>query len=822
MRLLLCLLFAALLAGNTGEQRHSRISLVEPPFVRKWTQMVGDDASLIAVRDGLVYYRSHDGVGALDLSTGRRIWGFPAKQRITAGALQGRTLYAISQTATTVSLVAIDIVSHRSRTLARLSASADDLTVDARHVYVFDQSGKLRAYDPRSGAVLWARQMGPKRSRGVLSAQLAATTDGLYAGISDVGDFGVDPRDGKVLWHRPGPYAGLYLPIVIGGDVITQHTDLKRIHLHTGKVVWRGAEEYDAVLVGNVLIANSGKDLTGRRSGDGHILWHLPLSDANTVYSNSEKAPAISNGERAWIERNPVLCVTREGHVVWSRSRPYTGLAAYADQERVVTVDQNRLIGYIQGTLPPLLTSDNDRRTLAAQLASQFEILDKAERQQLEQLVPFSFQPLLARYVNWARAYDAVPEGADSYALYCLLTESAPLLLATCGKEDTGAIVAALSRLSANTSWRSKLEQILQEKGEPSGYIPVLVKTLRSLPMKERGESTALSAVAHSSHPEAVALMLEALSNPRAAPAWRQAAFQHLAGTGGLEGIQAVRAARRKREPQKPWWDRIDLREIEKGPANLGVKTDVKGRAWMLFQSGVLGNYSDLFVVQKRGTRWDRPLFTGAWTGRTWHLAAPRTFRNIPIKKLVATEWIRIFPDDPTLRKDSDGDGLTDLVEARLGTDANKADTDGDGLSDAVDPCPNAAPRALGDDEKIIAACVEARFFEEEWGVPAVLSAENVKPFELYGYTPLVIWEVPDKQSELAKFYGGGVNLIGFHLPDGGRNKSGFIRYSPNHKTAHTLISRYSGGLNGDGIEVTLIKIGDEWFVVDLQMRYES
>lgn len=37
-------------------------------------------------------------------------------------------------------------------------------------------------------------------------------------------------------------------------------------------------------------------------------------------------------------------------------------------------------------------------------------------------------------------------------------------------------------------------------------------------------------------------------------------------------------------------------------------------------------------------------------------------------------------PPDPAL--DSDSDGLTDLQEAQLGTDPNKADTDGDGFDD--------------------------------------------------------------------------------------------------------------------------------------------
>jgi hypothetical protein len=44
--------------------------------------------------------------------------------------------------------------------------------------------------------------------------------------------------------------------------------------------------------------------------------------------------------------------------------------------------------------------------------------------------------------------------------------------------------------------------------------------------------------------------------------------------------------------------------------------------------------------------------------------------------------------DVEKLRKDTDGDGLTDLVEERVGTDASKPDTDGDGMSDLVDPVP--------------------------------------------------------------------------------------------------------------------------------------
>ena len=47
--------------------------------------------------------------------------------------------------------------------------------------------------------------------------------------------------------------------------------------------------------------------------------------------------------------------------------------------------------------------------------------------------------------------------------------------------------------------------------------------------------------------------------------------------------------------------------------------------------------------------------------------------------------------DLETLRKDSDGDGLTDIVEVKFRTDPNNADTDGDGVPDNLDLNPRFA-----------------------------------------------------------------------------------------------------------------------------------
>ena len=57
----------------------------------------------------------------------------------------------------------------------------------------------------------------------------------------------------------------------------------------------------------------------------------------------------------------------------------------------------------------------------------------------------------------------------------------------------------------------------------------------------------------------------------------------------------------------------------------------------------------------------------------------------------LAKEGLLLTLDLETLRKDSDGDGLTDIVEAKFHTDPKNADTDGDGIPDNLDLNPRFA-----------------------------------------------------------------------------------------------------------------------------------
>jgi hypothetical protein len=156
-------------------------------------------------------------------------------------------------------------------------------------------------------------------------------------------------------------------------------------------------------------------------------------------------------------------------------------------------------------------------------------------------------------------------------------------------------------------------------------------------------------------------------------------------------------------------------------------------------------------------------------------------------------------------------------------------------MNDAVDPCPNAAPHTdRSDTEKIIAACIDAYFFgnaEIGWPrsttMPAVLEEASIKPFELYGYPSMLLWEDARKPSALRRCWG--VKRIHFAYPiltAKGKDRTKeelevleraqakaktVIEFGPERRTARTYINTY-----GDYIDMRLRKISAEWFVVDM------
>src|SRR5437899_2750685 len=116
MKPYLCLVLITL--SFAPQPRQSR--LIAPPFVRTWTQLIGEDTEVIAVQNRVIYYRSHNGVGALDLVTGQRRWSCLANQWIGAAEIEGPTIYALVREEKSCVLTAISCKSGSWQKLGRI------------------------------------------------------------------------------------------------------------------------------------------------------------------------------------------------------------------------------------------------------------------------------------------------------------------------------------------------------------------------------------------------------------------------------------------------------------------------------------------------------------------------------------------------------------------------------------------------------------------------------------------------------------------------------------------------------------------------------
>jgi hypothetical protein len=136
------------------------------------------------------------------------------------------------------------------------------------------------------------------------------------------------------------------------------------------------------------------------------------------------------------------------------------------------------------------------------------------------------------------------------------------------------------------------------------------------------------------------------------------------------------------------------------------------------------------------GATWSRPLYTGLRSthpydivpGSTLPLIIPDGVRidvvidgneepaPVPSADLFAMrtkENIAIDLKWRDLERDSDHDGLTDLMEERILTDPNAADSDGDGIPDGADPLPQVAFRkSNGNAAEVAAVVLDAHYGE--------------------------------------------------------------------------------------------------------------
>ena len=151
------------------------------------------------------------------------------------------------------------------------------------------------------------------------------------------------------------------------------------------------------------------------------------------------------------------------------------------------------------------------------------------------------------------------------------------------------------------------------------------------------------------------------------------------------------------------------------------------------------------------------------------------------------------------MNRDSDGDGWTDIEEARLETDPHDPDSDGDGMPDGADVCPlyAASKEEAGSDTTIILQ-------------KAIFAA-----FGLTGSRQL-LYVTPDSPRVHVFGYGGPI-LFDHPITKDGLPGGPYVTWRIAERTAATArveLSDREATTSGGGQDVLLRKVGDTWVVV--------
>lgn len=783
------------------------------PYVRTETLVQRPRADLLEGND---YYFVHDGLRRIEFPS-RTVWEnrgaeaeeifrlMPHEKWILGGVPDGVTAFS------------------RSDGKAAWTVSTED-------AYLLDLVGDL---------LILATDDGGAKAVNVLT-QKAAWTHKLPVGDEAMEAYGnsasvviwttsekvicLDAKTGKQRWIKQATQSYPAAEVANGVHVIGSAGKLTAFDLETGKELWqKPSSSLTATPTG--FLSFDGKSLDRISPRTGAEDWKVDVTPFGSFESALE--PRLFGTQILISRSEDMVAIDRESHeaklLLWQQS---VGRFLWSDGQSVV-VKQMGVMVMKPGVYPPLPEPKEERIALARHLATNLLDLSSQEIERLKELGDDAFPVILEEFLRLrSRLDEGVPTKQTLDASPALGT----LLVDLAGPQHGDKFVSLYQTLPQKSSARPLISRLYALYADPSITIPPFIATLKkeeTLDRLSQEGQLALETVSRSSAPEAVDYLISALKNPRVSDEIRNDAYVHLARTGGEKGRAAVLQVRRRKVDALPSLEaRMNLASASNRTAQadntvVAEHRDKQGRGWGLVLNSVLGNRSDLFLVEKVGGEWMNPVFTGlsAEPPSNWvDGAQPATLDGKTGAQMLQADWPSAIIGRAELASDRDRDGYTDLVEARLGTDPDQSDSDGDGRKDSEDAFPLTAGRGLTEEEQILAAAYETHYRFNSWSKnssPAILSmGEYRKPFELPGWPGPIIWSSKGPQNmletRLAEGYEKGLALIRCEVVKRENDK------------ATVELSTYLGGLYGAGWMIELQKFGEEWFVINQTLAYES
>lgn len=327
----------------------------------------------------------------------------------------------------------------------------------------------------------------------------------------------------------------------------------------------------------------------------------------------------------------------------------------------------------------------------------------------------------------------------------------------------------------------------------------------------------------------------------QSAKGFRSQAYARLGAIGTAESLAAadrIEARARQWRPNDgfsegviphPGWHTSD------GVMTSNVRASMGGTTYAVFISYLFGGMDLLLVSSKDPQRslWSRPHLVPLKLYRGMHdmTLAPGERKGVlilsftqdaPPKRAImegttdpgATAPVigpqSVEIDVAAVLHDSDGDGLTDLEERRLGLQPGQADTDGDGIRDGDDTAPDFAPpeRAPGmpanaapsEDVQLLQKAFFATFgiFESRY----VMFVDPIRstPIQPWGFRGQVIYNVPAKEY--------------------GAVSAGWKIAKRDGTTALVELFDGEGPLAAGGVNVRLEKKNGRWTVVSVETTW--
>lgn len=730
----------------------------------------------------------------------------------------------------------------------------------------------------QNGQVLWRAPlpgMGSGRAWRIADLLLFASiaTEGTAARSGSIVDvYALNLKHGRFAWHKRfsgGPGSTL-LADETQGYLLSPEGDLLALAREGGDPTWRmrlDGRPGKPELVGGRFVVALRSTETRVLAVDvhkGETAWEFHADPGRMLLLPTEKALLLVDEIGGVVAFEP-----ESGRELWRVETLLDGHASHvtgaADDKRaylyvthdgggsllsVIDLAKGKLTGTVRALPAEAVSAVVSGKVMVVDTADgilRAFRLDRSERPKRKSVSPVEYAKELAAQAPSRKNRHDVQTLAETIAR--LGAPAAPVLQKLLSSEEPHVVAMAVTALG-------KVGGPNISKDLPKALIDTLERERRRKPpVVEPFDMVALTATAIAqarlADPKAVSALEATVFDKALTAQARRAAYVALGAIGSPAALAAISAFRQPFMDGHTTWDPVPIANAFEFPLDADidptswpsevraqtslVASELSGKKVVVSMSPYLGGTNDVWVWRSDdGETWGKPLFTGlTFAARASSLAIQLLRLDVRLGGLVLTYKLpsaqgkasvkTVLLEWNKLEKDSDGDGLTDLVERRLATKPDDKDSDGDGLADSEDLNPIAPSSNQPSEDQVLFREVFFAYqvFLRRRGLVVVDRGTDAR-VEYFGTRDPTITLRRRAMSKLQEEAGlGATDYIGFGgpFPQGSTRGEAepHVRYNEKHDSAVVGFDVFRSGKNALGYNATLRKIGETWVVASME-----